>query len=243
MEPEQRRRLKALDIRARRHDITAMRETIGKVKCMRRPGEDEKRNVILLHGFGADASDLYPLADFLDPDEQYNFYFPEAPVEVPIGGGIMGRGWFPISVRDLETGIDFTRVRPPGMDASRDLVYDLVFNLNSDKLVLGGFSQGAMVATEVAIENPGDVEGLVLLSGALLDQENWTKKAVSLKGKKFIQSHGVQDQVIPFKAAQGLYDMLKGAGLEGPLLAFNGGHEIPQPVLMKTKEFIANALG
>lgn len=219
-----------------------MRVTVGKLPCLKRPGDDESRNVVLLHGFGADASDLYPLADFLDPGSKWNFYFPEAPLEVPIGPHMTGRGWFPISVRDLEEGIDFTAVRPPAMDASAELVYDLVFNLNSEKLVLGGFSQGAMISTEVMLSNPSDVHGLVILSGAMLDQANWTKMAQNSKGKRFIQSHGSQDTVIPIGAAQKLYDMLKSAGLEGQFTGFAGGHEIPMPVLQKTARFVAEIL-
>lgn len=216
-----------------------MRKKIGQLNCLCRPGNSEQRSVVLLHGFGADASDLFPLGDFLDPEGEWSFYFPEAPLQVPIGPMMYGRGWFPISVRELETGIDFTQLRPPGLDASRDLVYDLIFHLNSERIILGGFSQGAMVSTEVAIENPNDIHGLILLSGALLDQAAWTKKAGVLKDKKLIQSHGTADQVIPFQAAQKLYDLLKAAGMVGPFLAFNGGHEIPLPVLNKVKSFIA----
>ncbi len=209
---------------------------------MVRPGDDEKQNVVLLHGFGADPSDLFSLADFFDPEGKWNFIFPEAPLEVPIGPHMSGRGWFPISLRELDQGIDFTKIRPPGMDASCELVYDLIFHLNSDKVVLGGFSQGAMVSAEVALSNPSDVHGLILLSAALLDQDNWIKKAPSSKGKTFIQSHGMQDSVIPFAIGQRLHEILKAAGLEGPLIAFPGGHEIPLPVLQKTKLYIGTIL-
>lgn len=213
-----------------------------KLKFRKRPGDDEKQNVILLHGFGADANDLFPLADMLDPEGRWNFYFPEAPLEVPIGPMWTGRGWFPISLRELETGVDFSNVRPPNLTEAASQVFDLVFELNSDKLVLGGFSQGAMVATEVALNNPNEVSGLVLLSGCLLDQNNWKKKAPELKGKPFIQSHGSGDPVIPFSEGQKLFDVLKGGGLEGQLLAFPGGHEIPLPVLQKTKKFLETVL-
>lgn len=213
-----------------------------KLEFRHRPGDDKKQNVILLHGFGADSSDLFPLADFLDPEGKWNFYFPQAPLEVPIGPMWTGRGWFPISVRELEEGIDFVRARPPGLDKASAMVYDLIFELNSDKLVLGGFSQGAMVSTEVAMNNATDIAGLLLLSGALLDQDNWGKKAANLKGKPFLQSHGAQDPVIPFPAAQKLYEVLKNAGAEGQLITFNGGHEIPVPVLQKSKDFLAKIL-
>lgn len=215
-----------------------MRKSIGKLSCLIRPGEDVTKHVVLLHGFGADAADLFPLADALDPDEQWNFMFPDAPLEVPIGPMWTGRGWFPISVRELESGVDFTQARPPGLSEATALISDLAFNLNAEKLVLGGFSQGAMVATNVAIENPTDVGGLILLSGALLDEQSWKKKIPALKGLKFIQSHGSADPVIPFSAGQRLYDLLKGAGLEGQLISFPGGHEIPVPVIKKAAGFL-----
>jgi phospholipase/carboxylesterase len=215
-----------------------VRKNIGKLSCLIRPGEDTKKHAVLLHGFGADAADLFPLADVLDPDEQWNFMFPDAPLEVPIGPMWTGRGWFPISLRDLEAGIDFTQVRPPGLSESSAIISELVFNLNAENLVLGGFSQGAMVATNVALGNPTDIKGLMLLSGALLDEQGWKKKAPALKGVKFIQSHGAQDPVIPFSAGQRLFDLLRASGLDGQLVSFSGGHEIPGPVVKKAAEFL-----
>ncbi len=216
-----------------------MREQIGQLSCLIREGNNPGQNVVLLHGFGADASDLFPLADFLDPEEEWTFYFPDAPLEVPIGPHMMGRGWFPISLRDLEAGVDFTKVRPPGLDKSAEAVADLIFHLNSEKLILGGFSQGAMIATEIALQSPGDLKGLILLSGAMLDEENWTKKSAGLKGMKVLQAHGQADTVLPFAVSQRLNEMLKAGGAEVDWIPFGGGHEIPLPVLNRAKQFIA----
>lgn len=217
-----------------------MREQVGKLSCLKRPGEEPGHNVVLLHGFGADASDLFPLCDFLDPEENWTFYVPDAPLEVPIGPHMMGRGWFPISLRDLEVGVDFTQIRPPGLDESANVVSDLIFHLNSKKLVLGGFSQGAMIATEITLNQPEDVQGLILLSGALLDEANWKKKSSALAGKKILQSHGQNDSVIPFEASRRLHELLKAGGAEIDWLPFGGAHEIPMPVLKKAKIFLEN---
>jgi phospholipase/carboxylesterase len=220
-----------------------VRKKIGKLDCLIRSGEDDAKCVVLLHGFGADASDLFPLADVFDPDGKWRFIFPDAPLEVPIGPMWTGRGWFPIALRDLEAGIDFTQVRPPGLNESTALVGELLFELDAQKTVLGGFSQGAMVSVDTAFENAGSVSGLFLMSGALLDEQLWKKKAPSLKGVPFIQSHGMQDPVIPFSAGQRLYDLLKGAGLEGGFLSFQGAHEIPHIVLQKGRAFLHSVIG
>ena len=193
---------------------------------------------MLLHGFGADARDLAPLADVLDPDEQWTFVFPEAPLEVPIGPGWTGRGWFPIALRDLEVGVDFTQIRPPGLDRSRQMVSEAIFALNPEFLVLGGFSQGAMVATDLAMHEPETVNALLLYSGVLLDQPGWTVKAPGLKGKPYLQSHGTSDGVLPFAAGQRLHDLLQSVGAKGRWIAFPGAHEIPAPVLNKSQEFL-----
>lgn len=209
-----------------------------KLEFLKRDGENDKNNVILLHGFGADNQDLFGLADYLDPERNWTFYFPQAPLEVPIGPAWTGRAWFPIPMKELEEGIDYSSVRPKGIDEANQAVYDLIFDLNSERLVLGGFSQGAMMSVDVAMSNPNDVHALILFSGALIDRQGWTKKAGELKGKKFFQSHGQFDSVISMDKGQKLFELLKSGGLEGGFMPFPGAHEIPLPVLKKAKEFL-----
>jgi phospholipase/carboxylesterase len=219
-----------------------MRQKIGRLDCLKRKGENERDVIVLLHGFGADAGDLFPLGDMLDPDGQCTFICPQAPHEVAIGPGMTGRGWFPISVRDLEQGVDFSQVRPPGLDSSAEMVSELIFELNPERLVLGGFSQGAMVATDVTLASPNDVAGLAIWSGTMLDEAGWTKKAKDMAGHHFIQSHGGGDAVLPYQLAERLYQLLKSNGAEGQLIGFGGGHEIPMNVLRGTAEFVKRIL-
>lgn len=233
----------ALTEHRRRSMILAMRKTIGKLNCLVRPGENSKKVVVLLHGFGADAADLFPLADYLDNKGEYHFVFPEAPLEVPIGPMMSGRGWFPLSVRELQGGFDFTALRPPNMDASVEAVRDLIFHLEPESLVLGGFSQGAMICTEVAMLDYDVVKGLVLYSGTLLDETGWRKKAAALKDMPVLMSHGVRDPVLPIAYAQRLFEILKSAGAKVQMTEFPGGHEIPPAVLNKTQVFIQSILG
>ena len=57
---------------------------------------------------------------------------------------------------------------------------------------LGGFSQGAMTATDLALSMPeGKTVGAVLsISGAPIVVEEWAKKATAHKGIKVLVSHG-----------------------------------------------------
>lgn len=229
----------ALDFCRSIDHIARMRKRMAQLDCLWREGEEPGNVVVLLHGFGADAADLFPLADHLDPAGLWTFVCPNAPLEVPIGPGWTGRGWFPISLRDLEVGVDFTQVRPPGLDRSSQMVGELLFELNADKLVIGGFSQGAMVAIDVAMRDPTGIRGLVVYSGALLDEPGWSARAPGLRGLQVLQSHGATDPVLPFNTGRRLHDLLQVAGVDSRFLEFRGGHEIPVQVLNATREFLS----
>lgn len=217
-------------------------ERIGKLQVLKKAGADESRAVILLHGFGADASDLFSLHEMLDPGEQWSWYFPEAPHEVPIGPGFYGRAWFPISLRDLETGVDYSRVRPPGLDEAARRVGEMVSRIPEEKIVIGGFSQGAMTATEVTLSHSQALQGLLIFSGTLIDQDKWRTQAAQAPGFRFLSCHGSQDSVLPYSGGQKLYELLKKSGWQGEHVAFPGGHEIGLPALVRAQEFLKSCL-
>lgn len=214
-----------------------MHKTIAGLDCRIRKGNSSEQAVVMLHGYGADQNDLFSLADILDPDGDWDFYFPNGPFEVPIGPMWTGRAWFPISLRDLEDGIDWTQIRPPGLDEASEKIFGLVFDLNVKKLVLGGFSQGSMVATDVALHNPDAVSGLIAFSAVLLDEPNWSKLADKFNGPIY-QSHGRQDPVLPYEYAERLARVLKKGPACHRFTEFNGAHEIPPQALMGARDLI-----
>lgn len=109
-------------------------------------------------------------------------------------------------------------------------------------VVLGGFSQGAMVCTEVALTSPLSVAGLVLLSGTLLHEDVWRQAATARAGLPFVQSHGRQDPLLGVAEARRLHGVLTDAGLVGELHEFNGQHEIPRPILQQVSAFLQSTV-
>src|SRR5690606_27282907 len=61
------------------------------------------------------------------------------------------------------------------------------------QLVLGGFSQVAMLACDVALAAERPLAGLVLLSGTLLAAEQWIPAMPRRSGLPVFQSHGRSD--------------------------------------------------
>lgn len=198
-------------------------------------------NVILLHGYGANSSDLFPLAQHMQTPSIKRWVFPNGIQGLPGFAG--GRAWFDIDVAALEQAMmtgqprDFSsylaRVRPVA-ERVQKLIKEA--DLDEKKTLIGGFSQGAMLATHIALSHPIDFAGLVILSGAFLGTDEWVEMAQKRK-LPFFQSHGEQDPVLPYDSAETLFHKLNDANWDGHLHAFRGQHEIPAMVLKRLNEF------
>jgi phospholipase/carboxylesterase len=225
-------------------------QRIANLDCAYFPGEDGGPLVVFFHGYGADAWDLAPLSHELEV-EGATWVFPNGTLEVPIGPGWTGRAWFQIDIAALEAAMalgqhrDLSSLRPAEMDKVLLEVQKLFQVLEPEsysRVIVGGFSQGAMLTAELVLSTPMKVDGVVLLSGPLLDQANWRAKAKARPPVPFFQAHGTQDALLSFGGAQKLEQLLREAGWKGHLRAFRGGHEIPFQVLMELKAFIQGLL-
>ncbi|MBV2168271.1 MAG: serine esterase, partial [Bdellovibrio sp.] len=127
-----------------------------------------------------------------------------------------------------------------GLSKAYDMAMEMIRQMKVpwNKIVLGGFSQGAMLATELYLRAPETPAGLVIMSGTLLHQEEWKKHIPARAGQRFFQSHGEMDPILGFKQAQKLETLLTQNGMKGSLLSFRGGHEIPPQVLTKIGEYL-----
>ena len=217
-------------------------ETWGGLTCrvVPDPRGDGGPVVVLLHGFGAPGGDLVPLAGAFDVPPGTTFVFPEAPLELP--WGYDSRAWWLIDMARLERALSagdsaLPDEIPPGLPPSRDKVVAMLRELESelgatpDRLVLGGFSQGAMLSCDVALRMETPPAGLALMSATLLSATEWAPLAANLAGRRVLLSHGTQDPLLPFRVAERLRDMLVAGGAEVDWVPFRGQHEIPGVVL------------
>ena len=185
------------------------------------------------------ANDLAPLAQVVQAPRGTTWLFPHAPIQVPLGPHVLGRAWFPIDMVALERAIqagthrDLSGEQPPQLQRSTQMVASVLAGLGVPwrRVVLSGFSQGAMVATVLALQAPEPPAGLAILSGTVIDEASLRQHAPSRKGMPVFQSHGTHDPLLDVDAARRLHDLLSEAGLQGELLLFRGEHEIPMPVL------------
>ncbi len=198
--------------------------------------------VLLFHGFGADASDLAGLKEAFLFSKPCNWLFPNGPLTVPIGPGHSGRAWWNIRLSDLPQ--DWTLARPDGMDQAVTQVFKMISSMKFQwkDLIIGGFSQGAMLATEVYLKAPEMPAGLICLSGTLLSEKYWTELASNRKGATIFMSHGEVDQVLPHKGSILLQKFFEKNEIKTQFASFRGAHEIPQAVLTKMSSYIKDRL-
>ncbi len=209
--------------------------------------------VVLLHGFGAPGDDLVALADYLDAPK-VGWAFPAAPLEL---SGLYGdaRAWWLIDLARFEQ--DAARGRlldrlgeiPDGLAPARTAVIDMLAALAThtgvpdDRVVLGGFSQGAMLSLDVLLHTDRAFAGAALMSGTFIAESLWAPRMAARAGLPVVMSHGRSDALLPFVASEQLRDRLRAAGLEVTWVPFPGGHAIPPEVLTAVGGLIRARLG
>ncbi|MDA0834798.1 MAG: phospholipase [Planctomycetota bacterium] len=215
--------------------------------------------VVLCHGFGAPGTDLVPLAGELfaaDPEwgSGTQFVFPEAPLELDAWGMPGSRAWWLIDMMRLaklnsrEALQEFVRECPDGMDTAANSLSNAVADILSDaglpasRCVLGGFSQGAMISTQIALHWPVSPAGLCILSGSLINADDWEANMASRPGFPVFQSHGSQDPILPYQGAEWLREKFQNAGTTVDFHAFSGGHTITGTVLENLSHFLRRVL-
>ena len=188
--------------------------------------------LVLLHGYGSNKEDLFGLQPYF---KGINLVCFQAPIDMEMGG----YAWYPI---DWNNGAKI--INSEEVASAKSLVLDAVnqwtsSNQISGRLVLGGFSQGAILSTAVYASG-FKADGFVFLSGYALPE--WQHLLSSFRSKTPVfQSHGTADPVIPFEWAQATAELLA----VNPNYNFHEyamGHNLNMPCIAKLQEFLNNTL-
>jgi phospholipase/carboxylesterase len=201
--------------------------------------------VILMHGYGAPGDDLVGLAGGIDAPVGTTFVFPEAPALLGGAGMDFGdaRAWWEIDVSRFQRALargnldEVMNEVPTGLSEATDRVLTMLDALErergvaAERVVLGGFSQGSMLALDVALRSTRPFAGLALLSSTLLAQGSWVPLMAARAGLRVFQSHGSTDGILPYAIADRLRRALVDAGLKVSFTSFDGGHGVPPSVV------------
>jgi phospholipase/carboxylesterase len=202
--------------------------------------------VVLCHGFGASGADLVGVAEellhYLPTGKALPaFLIPEAPIDMADEGMYGSRAWWRLNMAKLmelcETNsIDSIKDEVPVgiVEARISLCKSVLACIASYKwqgirLVVGGFSQGAMLSVETVVRGSlPNVCGLVVWSGALICESAW-RAAFKEHDRRIsvFQSHGSLDPILPVQTGRMLNKLLNDLMPPVNLLEFAGPHTIP----------------
>lgn len=235
------------------------KEQIGELECgvIRPTDPDQPINALAVfsHGYGANGDDLVGLAPELlqiAPIEGAVLVFPEGPISLDDEGMPGGKAWWKLSIQRLLSAIDtgqYELIReevPEGIDEARGMIVEAInillerFSLDSNKLMLAGFSQGGMLTMDAALrglESPP--AKMCLYSTCLICERQWKPLARKLGESSVFQSHGRIDPILPLQTGKWLTEMLNTENCDVDYFEFNGVHTIPMQAIEKTAVMLA----
>lgn len=192
--------------------------------------------VILIHGRGADASDLAPLAAQIGGDLPCRFVLPDAPRRFqPTPELVFGYTWFdgyPPDPRSLQPSVEI-------LSRFIDEIAERTGTRPGD-MILCGFSQGALMTLAVGLRRTPPFAALVALSGGI-DRANLPPEAIA-SSPPVLMIHGRRDEAIPIDLARRTRSILQDSGIEPEYHELDIGHEISQPELGLIKTFVTRHL-
>lgn len=180
------------------------------------PAGTPNASVIWLHGLGADGHDFEPIVPDLQlaPAHGVRFVFPHAPIRpITINGGMEMRAWYDIGEKGLERQVDELGIRDSAQAVAALVDLEIDDGIESQRIVLAGFSQGGVIALHLGLRYPQRLAGILALSTYLSLPEALASEADPVQQKlPIFIGHGTQDPMVPESQGSRSARTLKSAG-------------------------------
>lgn len=196
-------------------------------------GSEKKPAIFLFHGLGSNEEDLLQLVTTLQQDCHI----------ISVRGPITHRPGFAFYTFE-EEGKPTREVFDKTIMYTKDFILEAVehFNLNTEKLFLVGFNQGAVIAQTLALVMGEAVHSTVALSGFLPDfvMNEYNKSCVD--ASRIFISHGEYDYVYPIQWGIASSDYFKELGAKVTFKTYADGHGVTPENMNDLLAFISEGL-
>jgi phospholipase/carboxylesterase len=150
---------------------------------------------------------------------------PQGSVALQVAPGMLGYGWFPISMGRPPDPAEFAK----GAAALRAFLDAALpsYPVDRRKVVLLGFSQGGVMAYDLALREPERFAGLVALSSWLPDalSDSLLRQPAHARLPTLVV-HGTRDPMIPIERGRSSRDRLLALGVPTTYREYAMEHEI-----------------
>mgnify|MGYP001268491141 FL=1 len=185
--------------------------------------------IFLLHGFGANMRDLVDIAPMIN-QKDFIYIFPNAPFEINSGFNQKAYSWFDFD--NLNEIKESEKILENTIEESLSL-----FNIDKDKIYLGGFSQGGMMTMHADIIHQNLFSGLLILSSTIISQIDLNID-LSINPRVFL-AHGVNDSIISINQGQETHRKLISKGLNVEYHEYEMGHQIIEKEIIDIKSWLS----
>ena len=170
-------------------------------------GSQPVATILWLHGLGADGHDFEPIVPelHLPGSMPLRFVFPQAPYRpVSINNGYVMRAWYDIAIEARGVRQDEGQILESEQYLRGLIAAELERGVDSRRIVLAGFSQGAAVVLHTGLRYPEPLAGIMALSMPIALAERIAAETHSANRQvPVFLAHGTQDHVVPY--ARGEY--------------------------------------
>lgn len=193
---------------------------------------DAGRAMILLHGRGGSAEDMFSLGEELGgPD--FAFLAPQA----------ANHTWYPYSfLAPLEQNEPYLS---SALDKVESIVKSAMANgISANRIIVAGFSQGGCLATEFVARHPRRYAGLIALTGGLIGPpDSDLMHTGDLEGMPVFFGSGDPDPHVPWLRVQQSAEVLKEMGANVAAVRYPGmPHTVTRVEIESARQHIGAAL-
>jgi phospholipase/carboxylesterase len=202
-----------------------------------RPAADQpEAALVLFHGRGADENDLFPLLDVLDPERRLVGATPRGPLTLPPGG----RHWYALG--------GIPTPEPTTFDTSYAAAGEWLdsfleeHGLGVDRLVLGGFSQGAVMSYSLALGKGRPRPAAIIAFSGFIPEVPGFELDLSPPLPPVAIGHGTHDPVIPVEWGRRARALLERAHAQVLYRETPMFHQIDPDFLREVSRWLEGAL-
>lgn len=187
--------------------------------------------IIAMHGRGADENDLVPLVLSLERPDLL-LISPRAPFTFPSGGYT----WYDV----VQEGVPNPQVFGQSLTLFQKFIDEITagYPVDSDRLVLLGFSQGSVMAYATALSHPTSFRAVAALSGYIPLRSGLKFDLDKLNTLPFFISHGMYDEIIPTRFGRQAAEFLKEAKAQVTYREYAMGHQVSNETMLDLSRWL-----
>ena len=190
--------------------------------------------IFLLHGYGTNMNDLFPLSQF----------FPEnwvvISLQAPFYNGFGGYAWAELDLSNLRE-LPNPEQKPISIEKIHNSISTLSskFNLDKNQIYILGFSQGSDLALSTGFKFPNFYKGIISLCGYFdIKKVEYELDHAALKNLNIFLSSAVYDDKVPVHLGRMTNLSLKKMGLTPTYFEYNTGHTISNECLTNVLDWL-----